>query len=194
MVGRNVRLRRGDESQEGLVRRLSQHGLDWSVPKLAALERGEREHVMIEEVVLLAATLGLPLAELLATEEGEVIRLSPTATGTATATVSTIVDGKRAEGLHTPLSLAAPGTEPLTVPMKAVRQLARELGREPAEVERAARAVWDERTFWQEREQRLQMATTPIDTARTLSAKRGRITRTMSADLRAYLEAGKGKR
>ena len=61
-LGENIRRLRGDMSQKALAERMTELGVKWSQPTVAAIESGERT-LKFTEVTVLSEALRLPLAQ-----------------------------------------------------------------------------------------------------------------------------------
>ena len=77
-IGPRVRIARGAMTQEQLVERLEHLGCtQWRQSKIAKIENGEVKRIALDDVIELAAALGVQLSNLLAPELGYV-EITPT--------------------------------------------------------------------------------------------------------------------
>jgi transcriptional regulator with XRE-family HTH domain len=216
VVGRNLRAAREKlgMSQDQLARLVRGYGLNWTRSTLAKLERGERDALTVEQLVVLAlASMETP-ARLV--EGAEWVALTPGSRMRGVA-LARLLQGEPAWQLASdfdvpwlrdftetterrpPASVEGRGTFEIGGHVAEVwsvadwaagdaeTRAARRLGKEPMEVARAARLLWG-RSLADERERRLieQLGGERLP-ARSMTARRGHITRELIEELRDHL-------
>jgi transcriptional regulator with XRE-family HTH domain len=208
LIGRN--LRRLRKEGLGMGREVPQYagatllqayGLGWERSQLAKAERGERAHITVEQLVLLAAALNVPLVELVRCEPDERIVLSEETTCDAEFLLP-MFEGAVPPETRTSEHIDAPGLREaardfeegkavsifLPAPTETEEKVARALDASPKLVMDFARLLWN-LPLDEERERRLteQLGGQEVPTG-SLSARRGHITRELTEELRRLLE------
>ncbi len=187
VVGRNVRsLREGTgRTQDLFARELRSVGLPWTRRMLAKAENGERE-ITLQQIVLLAYALGVPLPALL-TGPGR-IALTSHASISARG-LELMVRGERSRGsdLDTPMK-RDPSTamEGLIAWEDAEVRAADRLSTTPLEIRMSSARLWG-RPFTAERDRRVE-ALRSEPSPRTRQALRGHVTRELLEELAAAIK------
>lgn len=189
VVGENLKRHREGMrwTQHEMARHLQRCGLNWARAQVAAIEAGNRESVPLEALVVLAAALGVGLADLLA-GDGDV-QLTPDARQSR--------EGLRAL-LGGPINMDLPPGEQLQLSQRAAQlryeadlALAKRLDVSAQDVMAAARKLFSGRTLTEERDLRVKVLTLD-DEAMSIGeqqAHRGHITRELSAEIETALRA-----
>ena len=177
VIGRGaavIRKRKG-WTQEQAARAYREHGLAaWRTSTVGSLEAGMR-HPGIGDVLLMCAALNATLDDLLraASESGEcTVELAPGVT-VGTQALRDRLRGGGGWAVTQPVAGDAAPTE-------AERYAARRVGTSPAEVRRAAIALWS-RNFDEERDARIEGVAAM--TSRSRQARRGHVSRQMLAEI-----------
>jgi transcriptional regulator with XRE-family HTH domain len=196
VIGRNVRTLRemSGRSQDLLSRELRSAGLNWTRSQLAKAERGERG-ISIEELVILADALGVPVSALVASPGR--VALTPQ-TSVSGRSLQLMLEGKkvRPHDFETPLSRGDWSAYERGVPWAdANARAAQRLGATKQEIHAASVRLWG-RVLLDEREARVEELTAGLNLdARSLQAARGHTTRTLMQELAEELgRRGRRKR
>lgn len=182
VVGENLRRLRQErrQTQVEAARFLGGRGLAWTRDHLNNVELGRRPVIELNALWMLSAAYDVPLAEWFA-GEGDIV-LAPDVTVTRAEVRRALPRKVEPPTLHGDLVrhvIDLMGSQP------ADAAVAERLGARAAEVDAAARSLWDGRTVTEERDRRIGDTT---DLApRTLQAKRGAMTRQLTAEIRARL-------
>jgi transcriptional regulator with XRE-family HTH domain len=206
VVGRSVRAAREEigMSQDLVARLLRGYGLNWTRSALAKFERGERDTLTFEQLVILALALLRTPASLV--EGAEWVTLGPDSRMRGSALAQLLRGDPGAwlndDDFDVPLWREAvkitqrvPGKVSSSFDVWRLAawaagdteaRAARRLGRKPVEVARAAYRLWG-RNLAEERDHRLHLDEEVG--ARSLPALRGHITRQLMDELRTELEA-----
>jgi transcriptional regulator with XRE-family HTH domain len=180
---------------------LQAYGLGWERSQLAKAERGERAHITVEQLALIAAALNVPLVELVRCEPDERIVLSDETTCDAEFLLP-MFEGAVPPGTRPSEHIDAPFTREVTrdfeegkaftifkpAPTETEEKIARALDASPELVVQLAPILWN-LPVEDERERRLteQLGGEEVP-ASSLSARRGHITRELTEELRRLLE------
>jgi transcriptional regulator with XRE-family HTH domain len=199
VVGRNVKRLREDKvlTQHELAQLWQRHGLSWARSKVSALEAGNRPRVDVADLVIMAVSLGVKLAELFVGPGAGKVELKPEPNAVD-------VDGPELHDLFaasdTDVNLQVGGAayelhrkhlEEMTEgpkPMQADVELAQRIGVHPRRVAQAAIDLFDGRTLTEERDRRVERMGDL--TLQERQAHRGHVTRELSVQLEAILTAG----
>lgn len=187
VVGENLKRHREAMrwTQHEMARHLQRNGLNWARGQVAAVEAGNRESVPFEAMVMLAAALGVGLADLLA-GDGDV-QLTPDTRETR-AGLRTLLAGRIDMDLD-PQDRVQVSQRAAQLRYEADLALAKRLGVTAQDVMTAARSLFGGRTLTEERDLRVKVLTLD-DEAMSIGeqqAHRGHITRELSAEIEAAL-------
>lgn len=209
---RDIRSERG-LTQDALASALHRHGVGWNRSMLAKVERGERRP-LLEELLLVAWALSVPVSELLPAEGALVLTEEATIDARAArvllsgwdpAAWATLQVGQLDVPFHEslrqrhggdvgaahPVQVQAPAfAADLAADEEAERRAAKRLKVDPAAVAAAAHKAWG-RTLSTERERRVSMQTEPGMSDRSRQALRGHVTRQLEKELAPILEEDK---
>jgi len=192
VVGRNLRFFREQrrQTQTDAARHLLVGGLRWSRDQVSTLETGNRESITFEELYAIAFAYGVPIAQLFAGDDDQVVKINDR----VFATLKTVresfsrqptrlmtrqeeeEDWKRWEELAAKYAAARD---------EADKAVAGKLGYPVEWVISAAHDLWGH-SLTEERDARL--GDTSGIPARTLQAKRGAMTRKLTAEIAAYIK------
>jgi transcriptional regulator with XRE-family HTH domain len=154
VVGENVRRLRRQRglTQHELAQLWKRQGLNWPRSKIAALETGNRPHVNVADLILMAAGLGATVGEFFE-GSGDVL-LAPHPRVVDRESLRPALSG----GPMDPDAIwLLPGKwgEPWGRPSEADRELARRLGVPAEAVAQAVMSIFDGRTLTEERDRRV---------------------------------------
>jgi transcriptional regulator with XRE-family HTH domain len=202
VVGRNVKRLREHRvlTQHELAQLWKRHGLNWARSKVSALEAGNRPQVDVADLVIMAMSLGVPLAELFVGSPVGKVELKPEPNAVeidgpvlqdlfagSTLTGECLQVGGAAYELH------RKHLEEMTErpkPMQADVELAQRIGVNPSRVAQAAIDLFDGRTLTEERDRRVERMGDL--TMQERQAHRGHVTRELSVQLEEILNVKKG--
>jgi transcriptional regulator with XRE-family HTH domain len=184
VIGRNVKRLREERvlTQHELAQLWQRHGLNWVRSKVSALEAGKRPHVDGEDLVIMAGSMGVPLAELFVGPSLGKVDLKPDPN--AVEVKGSQLHDFFAGGHDLELAVGQPR------PMQADIDLARRIGIQPSEVAKAAILLFAGRTLTEERDRRVERMGDL--TLQERQAHRGHVTRELSVQLEEVLNAKKG--
>jgi transcriptional regulator with XRE-family HTH domain len=208
LIGRNLRRLRKEGLGQGrevnqytCATLLQAYGLGWERSQLAKAERGERVHITVEQLVLIAAALNVPLVELVRCEPGERIVLSDETTCDAEFLLP-MFEGAIPPETRSREHIDAPfGREVVRdfeegkaftifkpAPNETEEKIALALDVSPELVVNLSPILWN-LPVEDERERRLaeRLGGEEVPTS-SLSARRGHITRELTEELRRLLE------
>lgn len=192
VVGLNVRRLREEKvlTQHELVQLWRRHGLNWARSKLSALESGARPSMSMGDLVIMAVSLRVPLAELL--EGVGPVRLDPNEAELDRADMRRLMAGevidpeKLAVGPETVERQRTHQSQvPAELPVQADVELAQRLRVHPLEVVNTALGMFDNHTLTTERDRRVERMGAMSAQERT--AHRGHITRELAELVTARL-------
>ena len=188
VIGENLkRLRKmAGFTQSELADTLGVSGTRWTRSHIAAFEAGNRETIDLGTLVILARTMGVPLAELFA---GEGVILLGEATPIARSDLRVLLGGQDYQPAA-PMSLLVQDMH-RTARERYVAdaELAGRLGVHVSHVVEAARALWGH-SLHEERDQRI--AVMGEMTAGQRATRRGHVTRALSRDIEHALGSRSG--
>jgi transcriptional regulator with XRE-family HTH domain len=201
VVGRNVKRLREHRvlTQHELAQLWKRHGLNWARSKVSALEAGNRPQVDVADLVIMAVSLGVPLAELFVGSPIGKVELKPEPNAVE-------IDGPALQDLFAGLGAEArlqvggaayelhrkhlEETTERPKPMQADVELAQRIGVHPRRVAQAAIDLFDGRTLTEERDRRVERMGDL--TMQERQAHRGHVTRELSVQLEEILNVKKG--
>jgi transcriptional regulator with XRE-family HTH domain len=201
VIGRNVKRLREDRvlTQHELAQLWKRHGLNWARSKVSALEAGSRPHVDLGDLVIMAAALGVPLAEFFGGSDPGSVELKPEPGAVQVNGVrlremfSDVAPDLVLEVWGEPSRLHRKHLDQLTEkvhPSQADDELAQRLGVHRVDVAQAAMILFDGRTLTEERDRRVERMGDL--TLQERQAHRGHVTRELSVQLEEVLNAKKG--
>lgn len=183
LVGEQVRTRREELSltQDELARRIG-----WARAAVAKIERGARDALTLDEVLMLSLTLEVTPAALVG-EGKRYVRVGP-----ISLRAQDVAAGLRGEAswvnvgasrsFHRTVKSTEQGGE-------ADQKAATRLGLDLTELGVLTHHLWG-RSLTDERDRRLVEQERPDDSARTVQARRGHVTRALLDEMRQALEKG----
>jgi transcriptional regulator with XRE-family HTH domain len=201
VIGRNVKRLREDRvlTQHELAQLWKRHGLNWARSKVSALEAGSRPHVDLGDLVIMAAALGVPLAEFFGGSDPGSVELKPEPGAVQVNGVrlremfSDVAPDLVLEVWGEPSRLHRKHLDQLTEkvhPSQADDELAQRLGVHRVDVAQAAMILFDGRTLTEERDRRVERMGGL--TIHERQAHRGHVTRELSVQLEEILNVKKG--
>ncbi|MEV4183091.1 helix-turn-helix transcriptional regulator [Streptosporangium canum] len=189
VVGQNLlRLREHHQQTQSDVTReiFARTGQQWTRAQVSTLENGKREGIAFEELLVLAFTYDVPLAELF--RSGTPIAGGDEETdfhvraGGILTTMSAVRDALRGDKVKASAPRRSRGAL-LPSSIEADKAVAERLGLDTQAVANAAIKMWG-RTLTEQRDARL--GDTSSISPRTLQAKRGAMTRLLTAQIEAH--------
>lgn len=192
IVGGNLRFFREAkrQTQADAARHLAAGGLEWTRDQVSTLENGNRETISFEELFAIAYAYAVPIARLLDGDDEQVIAIN--ARTFATLDMARRAFSQQAARLPTHRDEAEHRRrreewerEHPPERDEADQAVAEKLDQPVAWVIEAARELWGH-TLTEEREKRL--GDTSELSPRTLQAKRGAMTRKLTAEIEPHIE------